>query len=283
MATAAASMHIDNPFDAGRDLLRTLQKQVADLHLGLHNEQQERRQDVEAIKVALNQEMNERLHRLQKLDHTLQQECSRLEAAQHRLRYDVGDLRMAVDKVLEQHKTDSRDIRKDLADTCKSLTAMVSQLRADHDTQGASLSNSIELESQKQAHTLKTVETKLNGEDAELKASLDLHVNNFAEYRRALDADYQKTKASTNYLIRDMDWVASNLRAAGLIADTFKNLKWASLGDVPVGKLGAGGASAQGADLAASLSTSRGTPSTATGGGTLGSTRSSPYPPDVEN
>jgi len=258
----ATSHHIDNPFDTGRDILKILQSQVADLQDSLRTEQTERRQDVDGLRASISQEVEERHAHVQKLEHHLAQELHRLEQPQHRLRFDMGDLRMAIDKAHDVQKNDCHELRKDLSEASSRLATAIAQLKADHDLQGERLTNALELETQNRGVAIKGLDSKLSAEDDRLLSGVETNASNFAEYKRHMDDDYGKTKESTHYLIRDLDYIFSNMRSVGLIADSYKSFKWESLQSVGVS------------------ASCRQTPSTATGGPSPSST---PCAPDPEN
>jgi len=231
--------HIQNPFDTGRDILKNLQAQVAELQAGLQNEQQERKREAENLRAILSQENSDRTLHLQQMEQLLSQQTNRLDQAQHRIRFDMGDLRAAVAKASQGQQADAQDIRQEMATEVNRLTETLKHLQSDHESQGIRLTNSVETEVRDRTSAMKALVDKLDAEDARLQNAITANAHEFQAYRTALDADHAKTKQTTQHLVSDVDWLASKLRAAALIAESFKQLKWASVSnsapDVPPG------------------------------------------------
>lgn len=227
---ASSNPNVDNPFDVGRDLLKSLQGQVHDMQMALRQEQHERKVDVEQLQAALAREITQRSTHLQQMEQSLSQESEKLDRAQHRLRLDVGDLRAAVKKVSEDEEKDARDIRQELCTEVVRLTSALQGFRSDHEADVERLNNALAAEIRSREADTSALSEKCDKLDVRLSREIATNLRDFEEYRDAMQADYGVTKQSTSHLIQDVDWMATQLRGAGLTAELYKQLQWESVG-----------------------------------------------------
>jgi len=105
-----------NPFDNAFELMKDLQVQVHELSASLTEEKRIRTREVSELNVGLNQERTERTSLWQHLNQNIENVSQRLNSAQDRIRFDMADLRAAL-----QMECDER------AESCANITARLEQ------------------------------------------------------------------------------------------------------------------------------------------------------------
>jgi len=219
-----------NVFDSAHDVFKTLKAQVQELQCALLVEQQQRAEDVSQLRAALEQEKSDRILQNQQQEHALANQAHRMEGAQDRIRFKMGELDRALQKEITDRDVHCQHLGHTLAEEAKRLQSSIDELKASENDHFKSLTDDLATEEKSRKDGEQAADTKLLSEATRLEIESKRIAEDLSNYRTKTDLSRTWHQKFTSGLHADVVWLSNHLQNGGNIADTFKTFKWASIG-----------------------------------------------------
>lgn len=117
-----------NPFDNAFELMKDLQVQVHELAASLNEEKRIRAREVSELNVGLNRERAERTSLWSHLNQNYENVSQRLNSSQDRIRFDMSDIREALQKECDERAKSCADIAANLEQKTERLEDLLTKL-----------------------------------------------------------------------------------------------------------------------------------------------------------
>eukprot|EP00927_Polykrikos_kofoidii_P070593 TRINITY_DN67013_c0_g1_i1.p1 TRINITY_DN67013_c0_g1~~TRINITY_DN67013_c0_g1_i1.p1 ORF type:complete len:276 (+),score=56.80 TRINITY_DN67013_c0_g1_i1:75-830(+) len=236
-----------NPFENAFSVLKVLQIQIVQLEAALNTERNERQVETAALQQALEQERLERLTLCQQLQHSLQVEKDQRTATCHRNAHDIGDLRAALEKEVNERHKNCTSIRECLVTEVSRLANLIEERKNTNVRDKAEAIENLEAEIKDRLEADTNLDVKFCAKTEELRQWLEQVARELKMNTKVTDADHL---------------------FIGAVANTYKSFpydplgtssQYAATGDIPA------------ADMASTIASSMGVP--------LDTTQNSPHRP----
>lgn len=189
---------LQNPFEHAFVVLSELTTRVNSLQSTLNEERAERKNEIAELQGLLAQEKHERITRDQEWSHKLANEGARFSAVQDRLRLELGDVKMALKKEVDDRNEMCETIRLTATAEMNRLQNSIDQLASVENQHFGALTDAIRHEEQMRMADIEANEKHDKEVEEHLRMAIREEMDEFDTFKKSMETLHEGLMTGMN-------------------------------------------------------------------------------------